>query len=78
MQLLLSTAFRCAPVALASLFSYTQIVWATLFGWAIFGEWPAAHILIGASIIVTASVFMVLRENYLARKGRLPREITVE
>jgi drug/metabolite transporter (DMT)-like permease len=78
MQLLLSTAFKYAPAALASLFSYTQIVWATLFGWATFGDWPAPHILIGASIIVTASVFVVLRENYLARKGRLPREPAVE
>ncbi len=78
MQLLLSTAFKYAPAALAALFSYTQIVWATLFGWAIFSEWPAPHILIGTAIIVTASVFVVLRENYLARKGRLPREPAVE
>jgi drug/metabolite transporter (DMT)-like permease len=72
MQLLLSTAFKYTPAALASLFSYTQIIWATLFGWAIFGDWPAANIIIGAAIVVTASVFVVLRESYLARKGRLP------
>jgi drug/metabolite transporter (DMT)-like permease len=71
MQLLLSTAFKYTPAALASLFSYTQIIWATLFGWAIFGDWPAANIVIGAGIIVVASVFVVLRESYLARKGRL-------
>jgi drug/metabolite transporter (DMT)-like permease len=71
MQLLLSTAFKYTPAALASLFSYTQIIWATLFGWAIFGDWPAANIVIGAAIIVLASVFVVLRESYLARRGRL-------
>jgi drug/metabolite transporter (DMT)-like permease len=71
MQLLLSTAFKYTPAALASLFSYTQIIWATLFGWAIFGDWPAANIIIGAGIVVLASVFVVLRESYLARKGRL-------
>lgn len=73
MQLLLSTAFKYAPAALASLFSYTQIIWATLFGWAIFGDWPTLNIIIGTAIVVTASVFVVLRESYLARKGRLPR-----
>jgi drug/metabolite transporter (DMT)-like permease len=73
MQLLLSTAFKYAPAALAALFSYTQIIWATLFGWLIFGDWPASNIIIGASIIIMASVFVVLRESYLARKGRLAR-----
>lgn len=73
MQLLLSTAFKYTPAALASLFSYTQIIWATLFGWAIFGDWPTSNIITGAAIIVIASVFVVLRESYLARKGRLPR-----
>jgi drug/metabolite transporter (DMT)-like permease len=71
MQLLLSTAFKYAPAALASLFSYTQIIWATIFGWAIFGDWPASNIIIGAAIIITASIFVVLREHYLARKGRM-------
>jgi drug/metabolite transporter (DMT)-like permease len=73
MQLLLSTAFKYTPAALASLFSYTQIIWATLFGFVIFGDVPGWNIAVGASIIVTASVFVVLRESYLARKGRLPR-----
>ena len=73
MQFLLSTAFKYAPAALASVFSYTQIIWATLFGWAVFGDWPASNILIGAAIIITSSVIVILRERYLARKGRLPR-----
>jgi drug/metabolite transporter (DMT)-like permease len=74
MQLLLSTAFKYTPAALASLFSYTQIIWATLFGWAIFGQLPAWNIAVGAAIIVTASIFVALREHHLARKGRLPRD----
>jgi drug/metabolite transporter (DMT)-like permease len=73
MQLLLSTAFKYTPAALAALFSYTQIIWATLFGWLIFDDWPASNIILGAAIIVVASVFVVLRESYLARKGRLAR-----
>jgi drug/metabolite transporter (DMT)-like permease len=73
MQLLLSTAFKYTPAALASLFSYTQIIWATLFGWLVFGDWPATNIIVGAAIIVTASIFVVMRESYLARRGRLAR-----
>lgn len=74
MQLLLSTAFKYTPAALASLFSYTQIIWATLFGWALFGQLPAWNIAVGAAIIVVASVFVALREHHLSRKGRLSRD----
>jgi drug/metabolite transporter (DMT)-like permease len=73
MQILLATAFKYMPAALGGLFSYTQIIWATLFGLVVFGDWPASNIIIGAAIIVMASVFVVLRESYLARKGRLAR-----
>ncbi len=73
MQLLITTAFKYAPAALASVFSYTQIVWASVYGWALFGEWPAINILIGAAVIIASSVVVILRERYLARKGALPR-----
>ena len=73
MQFLLSVAFKNAPAALVSIFNYTQIIWATLFGWAVFGDWPSLNILIGAAIIIASSLIVVLRERYLARKGRLPR-----
>ena len=73
MQLLITTAFKYAPAALASVFSYTQIVWATFYGWVLFGMWPAANILIGAAVIIGSSIVVILRERYLARKGALPR-----
>lgn len=73
MQLLITTAFKYAPAALASVFSYTQIVWASIFGWALFGEWPAVNILIGAAVIIGSSIVVILRERYLARKGALAR-----
>jgi drug/metabolite transporter (DMT)-like permease len=73
MQFLLSVAYKYAPAALVSPFNYTQIVWAILFGWAFFGDWPAPNILIGAAIIIASSFIVILRERYLARKGRLAR-----
>lgn len=75
MQLLITTAFKYAPAALASVFSYTQIVWATFYGWVLFGMWPAANILIGAAVIIGSSIVVILRERYLARKGALPRPV---
>lgn len=71
MQFLMSAAFKYAPAALAAIFNYTQIIWAVFFGWAVFGDWPAMNILIGAAIIIGSSVIVILRESYLARKGKL-------
>jgi drug/metabolite transporter (DMT)-like permease len=37
---LLFTAFRNAKAAVVTVFNYSSIVWATLFGWMIWNEWP--------------------------------------
>jgi drug/metabolite transporter (DMT)-like permease len=73
MQFFMSVAFKYAPAALVSPFNYTQIIWATLFGWAVFDDWPTANILTGSAVIIAASLIVLLRERYLARQGRLPR-----
>lgn len=73
MQFLLSVSYKYAPAALVSPFNYTQIVWAIFFGWAFFSDWPAPNILIGSAIIIASSLIVILRERYLARKGRLAR-----
>ncbi len=78
MQIFMSTAFKYAPAALVSPFNYTQMIWAMLFGWAIFGDFPTVNILIGSAIIMVASLIVILRERYLARKGRLKRPAAVE
>jgi drug/metabolite transporter (DMT)-like permease len=70
-QVLLSIAYKYAPVALVTIFNYTGIVWATAYGWFIWGDWPGAPIWIGASIIIASSLFIVWRENHLARRARL-------
>ena len=70
-QILLSTAFKYAPVALVTIFNYTGIVWATGYGWFIWGDWPGAPVWIGAGIIITSSLFIVWRENRAAKLARL-------
>jgi drug/metabolite transporter (DMT)-like permease len=69
-QVLLSIAYKYAPVALVTIFNYTGIVWATAYGWFIWGDWPGAPVWIGASIIIASSLFIVWRENRRARAAR--------
>lgn len=77
-QIFLSAAYKYAPMALVTIFNYTGIVWATAYGWFIWGDWPGPAVWIGAGIIIASSLFIVWRENRLARLGRLgPRTAPV-
>ena len=66
-QWFLSVAFRNAPAAVVTVFNYTGIVWAMLFGWMIFNDWPAPLVLLGAAIVIGSNVLMVWREMRLGK-----------
>jgi len=68
-QWLLSTAFHHAPAAIVTVFNYSGIVWATLFGWMIWNEWPLPAVLAGAVVVIASNLLMIWRES---RLGRLP------
>lgn len=67
-QFLLSIAFGNAPAAVVTVFNYSGIIWATLFGWMIWQEWPAHTIWIGGGIVIASNIFMIWRES---RKGKV-------
>ncbi len=67
-QWLLSTAFRNAPAAVVTVFNYSGIVWATLFGWLIWSDWPLPAVLVGAGIVIASNALIVWRES---RTGRM-------
>lgn len=62
-QWLLSTAFRNAPAAIVTVFNYSGIVWATLFGWLIWNDWPLPHVLVGAAIVIASNALIIWRES---------------
>lgn len=67
-QWLLSVAFRNAKAAIVTVFNYSGIVWATLFGWLIWNEWPLPNVMLGAGIVIASNLLMIWRE---ARLGRI-------
>ena len=40
-----------------------SIVWATLFGWMIWSDWPLPTVLAGAGIVVASNVLIIWRES---------------
>jgi drug/metabolite transporter (DMT)-like permease len=66
-QWLLSIAFRNAPAAIVTVFNYSGIVWATLFGWMIWSDWPLPVVFYGAAIVIASNVLMIWRESRARR-----------
>lgn len=55
-------AFRSAPASLVVPFSYSSLIWATLFGFAVFGTLPDQWTLLGASLIIASGLYIFYRE----------------
>jgi drug/metabolite transporter (DMT)-like permease len=62
-HLLLIEAFARAPASILAPFTYSQLVWATLLGFLVFGDVPDAPTLIGATIIVGSGLYVFYRER---------------
>ncbi|MBT8062591.1 MAG: DMT family transporter [Xanthomonadales bacterium] len=67
-QWLLSVAYRNSKAAIVTVFNYSGIVWATLFGWLIWNEWPLPNVMAGAAVVIASNMLMIWRE---ARIGRI-------
>ena len=46
---------------------YSGLLWATVYGWALFGVLPGAMTWAGAPLIVASGLYIVWREHRLAR-----------
>ena len=68
-QLCLTGALRFAPVAVVMPMDYTGLIWATAFGWLIFGTLPVATTLVGAPIIIASGLAILWREHRVGRMG---------
>jgi len=60
---LLVLAYARAPASLLAPLSYTQLVWASLAGILVFGDWPDEITLLGAVIIAAGGVLTALPQR---------------
>lgn len=55
-------AHRYASAATLSPFLYQQIIYMTLWGWLLFGQWPDAFVAAGAAIVVASGLALLWME----------------
>ena len=66
--LVLIAAYRRAPAALVAPFQYSQMVWAILLGFVVWGDVPEAAKLLGAAVVAASGLFILYRETALGRR----------
>lgn len=69
-QYLLVRAFATAEAGVLAPFGYSGLIWAGLWGWLLFGQWPDGWTLAGAGLIVGAGLYVWSREARAAQSTR--------
>ncbi|MCB1356088.1 MAG: DMT family transporter [Maritimibacter sp.] len=70
--LFLISAYRNGDAAIVAPMQYSQILWATGYGYLIFNESVDRTTIIGAGIIIASGVYIVWRETRLGAKSQTP------
>jgi drug/metabolite transporter (DMT)-like permease len=60
-------AYKYGEASLLASLDYVRLLWATLFGYLVFDQFPGGSTWFGATIVVAAAIFMIYRET--RRKG---------
>jgi drug/metabolite transporter (DMT)-like permease len=59
-------AYLRAPASLVAPFTYMQMIWATLYGYVVFGQLPDGLSALGMAVIVASGVGLVIHERRMA------------
>jgi drug/metabolite transporter (DMT)-like permease len=63
--LCVNRSLKLAPASTVAPYQYSMILWAVMFGYAVFGDVPQVPTALGAAIIVGAGLYIFLRERQL-------------
>ena len=65
-HLCVTRSLKLAEASVVVPYQYTLIVWALLFGWFIYSDWPTSAMLCGAALIVAAGLALLVLERRAA------------
>ncbi len=71
-------AFQLASASAITPFTYAQLIWATLIGWAAFGSFPDFWTLIGMAVITGSGLLITLHERRKARNANIAAPTAVD
>jgi drug/metabolite transporter (DMT)-like permease len=57
-HILIVRAFAHAPASMLAPFFYVHLIWATIYGWFIFGDLPNLPTIIGGALIIATGIYV--------------------
>ena len=73
-QIFLTTCYKYADVSTIAPFEYVSLILSLGIGWVVFQDIPTAQMLVGASVVVGAGLFIIWREHRLGLERRRAKE----
>ncbi len=64
-------ALHLAPASAVAPFFYLSLIWASVLGFAIWGEVPSIALVVGSAVVVASGLFLLWRESNV-RQAKLP------
>ena len=69
-QILMTIAYRSAPVSVVAPFDYMALVYGFIIAFMFFAEVPDAYLIVGGATVVASGIYIVHRETVVARQRR--------
>lgn len=73
-HLCVTRSLKLAEASVVVPYQYTLIVWALIFGWFVFGDWPTPSMLFGAALIIVAGLALLVLERRASQLRLAPGE----
>lgn len=70
--ILIIAAYKSADAAIVAPMQYSQLLWAAIFGFFFFAEFPDFWTWIGAAVIIASGLYIVLRESLRSSTSKTP------
>lgn len=76
-QLLMTAALRYGTVSSVIVMDYTQLIWATLWGWLVFDQLPPASTWAGAPLVIASGLIIAWREQVRHRRTPIDPQLAI-
>jgi drug/metabolite transporter (DMT)-like permease len=74
-QIFLTSSYRFADASVVAPFDYASMLFALVIGYFLFGDVPTVQMLLGAALVISAGVAIILRERYLGIQRAKARSV---
>lgn len=70
-HVMVNWAFKLADAATVAPLQYTQLFWAIVFGWLVFGDFPSVAKFVGSGLIIASGLYIFFRERALKKQDKV-------